>query len=98
MTQFKITTNDNPFDPFEDWDNWLLFDIELGYYSCSRLDRIIKIQDDFSAVEISIETERAIDEIVKNDFLDIYKKVSKDYPDSEEISLDDDTIQTSIDT
>lgn len=90
MTQFKITTNDNPFDPFDDWDNWLLFDIELGYYSCSKLDRIAKLRDDFSEVEINIEIERAIDAIVMHDFTDSYKKMSRDYPDIEESNWPDD--------
>ena len=70
-----LTTIDNPFDPFEQFDDWFLFDIEKGYNSCSRLERITNISDDMSEVEISNEIERAIDEIIKYDFLNIYKKV-----------------------
>lgn len=84
MTQFKITTNDNPFNPFEDWDNWFLYDMEKGYGSCSVLDRIVRIGDDFTEIEIAQEVERAIDAIVKHDFTDTFKKVSKTFPDLEE--------------
>lgn len=84
MKQFKITTNDNPFNPFEDWDNWLLYDIEKNHNSCGVLDRIVKINDDFTELEIAAATEKAIDQIVKHDFTDTYKKVSKDFPDLED--------------
>ena len=72
-----LTTIDNPFDPFEQFTLWFLFDIEKGYYTCSRLARIVNIQDDFSQKEIDEEIERAIDEIIEYDVLNIYKKVTK---------------------
>ena len=73
----RLTTIDNPFDPFTQFDDWFLFDTEKGYNSCSRLDRITNICEDMSEVEINEEIERAIDEIIKYDFLNIYKKVTK---------------------
>ena len=74
--RFMLTTIDNPFNPFEDFDSWLQFDIEKGYYSCSYLARIAKTSDQLSDYENNLEIERAIDEIIKLDFLNIYKKVS----------------------
>lgn len=71
----RLTTFDNPFDPFEQFTSWFLFDVSKGYYTCSYLDRIAKISDDMSEVEAEKEKERAIDEIIANDFLNIYKKV-----------------------
>ena len=73
-----LTTVDNPFDPFEQFTSWWLFDIEKGYNSCSRLMRIANLSDDMSSKEEEEEIERAIDEIVKYDFLDVYKKVKKE--------------------
>ena len=73
----RLTTIDNPFDPFTQFDDWFLFDTEKGYNSCSRLDRITRLSDEMSEVEINNEIERAIDEIIKYDFLNIYKKVKK---------------------
>lgn len=72
-----LTTIDNPFDPFEDFTSWFMFDIEKGYYSCSRLDRIANYTEDMTQHEIDIETERAIDEIIKYDFLNIYTKATR---------------------
>ena len=72
-----LTTIDNPFDPFEQFTSWFLFDVEKGYNSCSKIARIAKFSDDMSQKEIDDETERAIDEIIQYDFLNIYKKATK---------------------
>ncbi len=72
-----LTTFDNPFDPFEQFTSWLMFDVEKGYNSCGRLARIAQISEDMSQVEIDREIERAIDEIIYYDFLNIYKKATQ---------------------
>ena len=72
-----LTTFDNPFDPFEQFTSWFLFDTEKGYNSCSYLARIARISDQFTEEENDKEIERAIDEIIKYDFRNIYKKVTK---------------------
>lgn len=73
----KLTTFDNPFDPFEQFDSWRMFDIEKGHYSCEYLARIAKTTDDMSQKEYDEEIERAIDEIIANDFLCKFKKVTR---------------------
>ena len=70
----KLTTIDNPFDPFEQFDSWLMFDMEKGYNSCERLARVAIITEDMTQKEVDEETERAIDQIIKHDFLNIYQK------------------------
>ena len=73
-----LTTIDNTFDPFEQFTSWLLFDEEKGYHSCSYLGRIARTSDQLSDEENDLEVERAIDEIVRYDFRNIYKKVTRD--------------------
>ena len=73
----RLTTTDNPFDPFEQFTSWFMFDVEKGYNSCGYLARIAKLTDDMSEEEVDRETERAIDEIIFYDPLNIYKKVTK---------------------
>ena len=75
--QTMLTTFDNPFDPFEQFTSWLLFDIEKGYDSCGYLGRIAHTSDQLSDNENDDEIERAIDEIIKYDFRNIYKKVKR---------------------
>jgi hypothetical protein len=72
-----LTTFDNPFDPFEQFTDWFMFDVEKGYNTCSYLARIAKLTDDMSDQEVNDEIERAIDEIIQYDFMNIYKKVTK---------------------
>ena len=83
---YALTTIDNPFDPFEQFTSWFLFDVEKGYNSCSYLMRIAKISDDLSDEEKDLEIERAIDEIIKYDFMNIYKKVKFNDTNSNNIS------------
>ena len=66
-----LTTIDNPFDPFEQFNQWYLFDMEKGYNTCAYLARITDKNSD------SEEVEEAIDEIIRNDFLNLYKKVTR---------------------
>lgn len=78
-----LTTFDNPFDPFEQFVSWFLFDTEKGYNTCSYVGRIANISDDMTDQEKAIENERAIDEIIKYDFMNRYKKVTKTFETSE---------------
>lgn len=75
--EVTLTTVDNPFDPFEQFSSWLMFDIEKGYQSCEKLAKITKISDDMSQSEIDEEIDRAIEEIIQYDFLNIYTKATR---------------------
>lgn len=72
-----LTTFDNPYDPFDNFAEWFLYDVEKGYNSSAYLARIAKTSEQLSDGENAIEIERAIDEIIKYDPLNIYKKVKK---------------------
>ena len=72
-----LTTVDNPYDPFDDFNNWYLFDMKAGYNSCAYLDRIAKTSDALSDAENLDEIERAIDEIIRYDFINVYRKVKR---------------------
>ena len=77
MSECRLTTFDNPYDPFKQFNSWFLFDVEKGYDSCGYLARIARTTDQMSDTENEEEIERAIDEIIKYDFMNKYKKVRK---------------------
>ena len=76
--QTTVTTIDNPFNPFDDFTSWFMFDIEKGYYSCSKLARLTNLSDDMTEKEESEEIERAVDRLIEIDPLDIYIKVVRE--------------------
>ncbi|MBR6640579.1 MAG: hypothetical protein IKL08_00070 [Clostridia bacterium] len=78
LRQTSITTIDNPFDPFDESDSWLMFDTEKGYYSNSKLARLVNLTEEMTEKEELEEIERAIDRLIEIDPLDIYKKVVKE--------------------
>ncbi len=75
MAKCALTTIDNPYDPFEQFNAWYMYDMDKGYSTCSYLDRIARTSNQLSDEENEKEIERAIDEIIRYDFQNIYKKV-----------------------
>ncbi len=70
-----ITTDDNPFDPRVDWDQWQAWDVEHGYNTCAYLARIVATSGEFPEVLQAADTEKAIDEIIEIHAGGIYKKL-----------------------
>ena len=80
MTIAALTTVDNPYDPFEDFTHWHLFDIEKGYRCCEITARLARVTDLMSEVEAQNEIERAIDDFVLRDPTNVYTKVTQEVP------------------
>lgn len=76
--QVHITTIDNPFDPFDDYTSWFLFDVEKGYYTSSKIARLVKTFDGMTEKEEIEAIETAIDRLIEIDPLDIYRKVVRE--------------------
>jgi hypothetical protein len=71
-----LTTTDNPFNPFTQFDEWQTFDESKGYYTCSYLARIVKTSNELSEIDEESALNQAIDEILRLNILGIYKKVT----------------------
>lgn len=68
MARTLITTTDNKFNPFTQFDRWRAYDeIECGYNSLSYLARIASLSPELSAAEMEQEIEDACDEICEMD-------------------------------
>ena len=75
--RIMLSTIDNPYDPFNDFKNWFMFDAQHGYDTCAYLARIAKTSDQLTEKENDEEIERAIDEIIEHDFMNIYVKLKR---------------------
>ena len=75
--QTMLTTVDNPYDPFTQFDEWYAYDEGKGYHTTSYLARIVKSSDELSQEDEDLAIDNAIDEIAKLNILGIYKKVTK---------------------
>jgi len=70
-----LTTKDNPFDPFTQFDEWNAFDEQKGYFTCSYLAKFAYTSTELSDKDQELAVEFAMDEIIKHNPLGIYKKV-----------------------
>lgn len=77
MEEVMLTTVDNPYDPFTQFDDWYAFDLRQGYNTCEYLARICYTSDALSDELNAAEIERAIDEAVKYNVIGVYKKVKR---------------------
>ena len=76
--QVHITTIDNPFNPFDDFTSWFMFDIEKGYYTSSKIGRLVKTFEGMTEKEEIDAIEKAIDRLIEIDPLDIYIKITRE--------------------
>jgi len=73
-----LSTIDNPYNPFDEFDKWYNFDVLKGYNSCSYLAKIAKTSDELPESLNQLEIERAIDEIVEININGMFCKVTRD--------------------
>jgi hypothetical protein len=74
-TEYMLTTIDNPFNPFTQFDEWYAWDRNAGYDTPSLLARIAKVSDDMSEPDQDLAIQLAIDEIVSENVSGMHKKV-----------------------
>jgi hypothetical protein len=72
-----LTTVDNPYDPWTQWDEWFAWDAAAGYHTPGLLARVARTSDDLSEADQSLAIQQAIDEIVQENVLGIFRKVKE---------------------
>lgn len=72
-----LTTKDNPYDPFDEFDLWYAFDLTHGYRTLDLLARVVRTSDELSDADQARAAEDGMDEIVFNDVEDLFVKVKK---------------------
>lgn len=76
-TEYMLTTVDNPFNPFTRFDEWLAYDMRMGYNTSEFLGRIARLSPDLSDPDQALAVQNAIDEIVSENVSGMWRKVSR---------------------
>ena len=77
MNDVMLTTIDNPYNPFVQFDEWFAFDVQKGYNTCAYLARIANVSDELSEEEENYAIDEAIDEIIRFNLSGKHKKVTR---------------------
>ena len=75
MSNVMLTTIDNPFSPFTQWDEWVRYDEDKKYFTCAYLARIAKTSDELTDSDYEQAIENAINEIVSLNINGLYAKI-----------------------
>ncbi len=70
MEEVRLTTIDNPFDPFEQFNEWFVYDITKGYNTCNRLASLATTSDQLSDEETAAIKEEAMKVLIKTGAID----------------------------
>jgi hypothetical protein len=70
-----LTTVNNPFNPFTEWEKWYQFDIDSGDNCCEYLARVAHIVPSMSEEEEKEAIDLAIETIIEQDPTNMYKRV-----------------------
>lgn len=76
--EVMLTTVDNPWNPFTNFDEWYAYDISHGHRSCALLARFARTSNELSDADNLIAINLAIDEILKFDFEKKFKRVYRE--------------------
>lgn len=83
MVRCFLTTFDNPYSPYEQFEEWYRYDTDHGYNSSGLLMRLAETSSQFTDNENAYEIEKAIDRIVAADPQSIYKKLKIEVKDED---------------
>lgn len=77
-SDIMLTTLDNPYNPFIQFDEWYAFDTSHGYNTCAYLARIAKSSSELSEEDEDLAIDQAMDDIVRLNLTGNYVKVTKE--------------------
>lgn len=77
MRSIMLTTVDNPFNPFTQFDEWYAFDIQHFYNTLGLVARFASFSEDLSDGELEAENQIAIACVLAIDFEHKYKIVEE---------------------
>jgi hypothetical protein len=74
-TAHMLSTSDNPWNPWINFNEWNAYDMRAGHHTLAYLARIAVSSDDLSEPDQEAAVESAIEEIVSLNINGLYIKV-----------------------
>lgn len=75
MKLHMLTTVDNPYNPYSEYDAWATFDASAGYNTPQLLARVLHTSHELSDEQEDEAIEEAIDEIVFYNLSGVHTKI-----------------------
>lgn len=76
-TEYMVTTIDNPFNPFTQFEEWFQWDVSAGYNTAALLGRLANSSAELSEPDQAVAIQQAIDEMVEENVTGKYRKVAR---------------------
>lgn len=75
---YMLTTIDNPYNPFEDFDGWYAYDEQHNYKTLNLFARKAKTTALMSEIETNLVENRAIVALAKENFSGMHRIIRSD--------------------
>lgn len=72
-----LTTSDNPWNPFTDWELWYAFDENLGYATSGLIARLNPTTTELGSVHSGLDLLDAYHTILELDLFNLYRVVDE---------------------
>ncbi len=76
--EYMMTTIDNPYNPFTQYDEWLAYDVQHGYATQETLARFAVVGNNLTESENAPAINEAMDRLIEVDPYCRWIKVTKD--------------------
>lgn len=77
MASYKLTTIDNPFNPFTQPDEWSAFDRQKGYHTYAYLGRLIQTSYELSQADEDEIILAAMKELIQMNLSGVHRLVTE---------------------
>lgn len=82
MISHMLTTDDNPFDPWDQFNEWHARDMVMGYHTLALLARCTRSSTELSEADQALAVEWAMEEIVRENVSGHHERVAREFAES----------------
>jgi len=77
LAEHVLSTTDNPYNYFTEFDQWYAYDTQVGHHTLALLARVCRTSDELSDLDQAQAIDHAIETILTEDITGIYIKVAE---------------------